>query len=241
MKPVPDFADAKLVCYRQITKDTAKNDLAVIGKHCKVKPPKGQKPGKIAENLVKGTQGHTVGPWPGQKHTGLSIEAEAGETLYLIELDGTTQTRFGPSIHPIQLLPLESTDLILKNVGLIYLDQVGDAHFIEAAHIPANYGSIPATAVLTFTLDRTALETAWNLGVTQPGHSDYSLKVPFYLSLYDTSTGRPVWAYGAHDVAQNESGGLPKSSTQKSSGPSNPPTTLTHGGIHPGSASQVFY
>lgn len=236
MKPVPDFHTATHICFRQITKGP--QERALIGKHYKGQAPAGKTPGWQAGEIAQNKVPCANGAWPGQKHTELSIEAEAQETLYLIGLDNSTRTRFGPNRYPIQLFPAEYTDAFLKDVGLIYLDKQGQPSFVEAKDIAANYGNIPTDAILAFTLQRTALESAWNAGVVQAGHGDFTFAVPFYLDLYDISTGRPVWTFGAGHGPSKAAATTPTAKAAPGSGTLQP---LIHGGIHPSSVSQVFY
>ncbi len=245
--PVPDFAAASKVAYRLITKAT--DDRPTVGKHFKGAAPSGKKPGFVAKGLAKGTVALNNGQMPGQLHTEISIKAEPGTNLYLIALDPSTQTRFGPGRYPIQLLPLDYTELFLQDVGLIYVDGAGTELFVAAADIPANYGSIPASAMLAFTLNRAALETAWTLGVTNSGHIDYSMKIPFFLNLYDCVSGRPVWAYGDPSVAISTSTNQSqlkvakpvKSQAKAAQAGGGLPTPMVHGGIHPNRPTQFLY
>ena len=247
MTSVPDFANANKVFYRLISKGTG--DHPVFGQHHKGSPNSTKKPGFIAAQLAKGAIPLDAGPgWAVNGHPELSVKAEAGVNLYLIGLEPGTQTRFGPGRYPIQLLPLDYTDMFLKDVGLIYADGAGTAQFVAAADIPANYGAIPASAMLAFTLDRTALENAWKLGVSNAGHTDYVLKVPFFLNLYDCVSGRPVWAYGEPDVVTSTGSGAaqlktakPGKSAAKAAQSGGNPGLMTHGGIHPGSPTQQLY
>ena len=247
--PVPDFANAAGINFVMITK--GKDDVAEYGKHYKGKPPKGKYPGFVAKGLARNAI--TLKPGNGQSHplpTELSIKVEPGVALYVIGLAADTQTRFGPSSAPIQILPPEYSNLFLKDVGLIYVDGSGVEQFVPAADIPANYPAIPKSAMLTFTLDRAAMEYAWQVSVSDLGHSDYAIKVPFFLNLYDSVSGRPVWAYGDPTGPKNPSIGgastLKKAKSVKAqakaaqAGGGNP-ITATHGGIHPGKPSQFLY
>lgn len=243
MRKVPDFTNAKTVCYREIGKGPAPIDRAVVGRRLKSATSAAKSAGWHAKEIAAGKASLVNGPWPNTKYTDLSIEAEKNEALYLIGLGTGTGCRFGPSSNPIQLFPIEWTGSILKDVGLIFQDVLGNDVFVDAADIPAQYGSIPASAMLAFTLDRKDLETAWNSCVTSAGHTDYTLKVPFFLNLYDVNTGLPIWAFGDPNLAAAGSSVAPKgkASAKMAAGGGNGLQPMTHGGIHPGSTTQVFY
>lgn len=246
---VPDFANADGINFVMITKGA--QDVAEYGKHYVGKPPNGKLPGHVAKELARGAV--TLKPGNGQKPhklPELSIKVEEGVNLYVIGFGEDTQTRFGPTSAPIQTLPPEYSNLFLKDVGLIYVDGAGNEKYVAAADIPANYPVIPESAMLVFTLDRAAMEYAWQVGVSIPGHTDYSIKIPFFLNLYDTKSGRPVWAYGEHDgpkSGSNSGAGQPigaefdMAQAKAANAGGEMPGTVIHGGIHPSKPSQFLY
>lgn len=238
MKPLPGFNGVSTVCYRRIVKGA--QDVAEVGAHHKQPTSQGQPATHIVTDLAKGNTKPAPGKWPNHKHSELSVEAEAGLAVYMIELDSSTRARFGPGAYPIQLLPLTLTGSLLRDVGLLYTTPAGELVFVEADDIAAQYGSIPANAILTFSCDRKDLENAWTQIVINAGHAGKDIEIPFFLNLYDTKTGLPVWTYGNwhpvhtidHDDGHSHDGG--RNCDDKSD-------VRIHGGIHPSSAVQLLY
>lgn len=169
---------------------------------------------------------HDHGPVP----TPLSIKLDPGDCTYLISLADHTRAAFGPGHHPIMILPVTVGRALLNEVGLVYVDPSSkDVVFMPADEIPAHYQQVPVGAALTFRCNSHVMQAYWNEVVGGAGHQ-IAMRIPFFFNLYDTKNGKPVWTYGAHSLGAHVHGDR-----------AHDIDLLTHGGIHPSSASQTFY
>ncbi len=162
--------------------------------------------------------------------TPLSIKLQAGDCTYLVSLAKGTRAAFGPGHHPIMILPPTAGRALLDEVGLVYVDPASkEVVFMPADEIPAQYKHVPAGAALTFRCNSQVLQAYWNDVVGSAGHQ-MAVQIPFFFNLYDTKTGKPVWTFGAHALAEHDHDKGPDRQDFR-----------THGGIHPSSPSQTLY
>jgi hypothetical protein len=166
--------------------------------------------------------------------TDLSIFLEDGDVTYVIELDSGTRAAFGPSAHPIMIMPFMLGRQLLDDVALVHKDSGGRIVRTPAQSIGAFYSEVPKNAALTFRCSRSAIAAAWDEIVKGAGHYDPRIRVPFFLNLFDKKTGKPVWTYGEdyhpggrHDHEHN---GQEKDRKDR-----------VHGGIHPNTVTQFLY
>ena len=228
------------VIFRSIIK-SAKYDEAIYG-YTRVIPVTAQ---DRVEDIVAGfvtdpTSGE-ADPQPAPHRSSLSVPVQPGNNLYLIKLDGSARAAFGPGPNPIMVLPPKLGDELLGDIQLIF-DNGGTTKFLAAGAIPNTFNEVPEKAVLAFTCDRTKLEQVWK-SVMPEDHKDMPVAIPFYLNLYDTKTGAPVWAFLSHGRrAADHQHNTKHPETHGGIHPSYGPIHfVTHGGIHPGSPSQTLY
>lgn len=172
--------------------------------------------------------------------TDLSIFLEEGDVTYVVELDSDTRAAFGPSAHPIMIMPFMLGRQLLSDVALVHKDSAGKIVLTPAQEIGAFYSSIPKNAALTFRCSRSAMAAAWAEIVNAAGHDDARIRIPFFLNLFDKKTGKPVWTYGegyhpagsAHNDHDHDHDHGRQGKDRDG---------RVHGGIHPPTVAQFFY
>lgn len=148
--------------------------------------------------------------------TSLSLRPAADDTTYVVRIQDRIRTAF--SSNPITILPPELNNLI-SHVGLLKPGTGDEVQFVE----PSSLGGFDPDLIgasLTFRCNRAEMLDAWQQAMPV-GHKGFPLAIPFFLNLYDTETGMPVWTTQQHSPNAHQ--------------------PLFHGGIHPDSVTQLFY
>lgn len=156
--------------------------------------------------------------------TDLSIPIEHGDddVTYLIRLNSCTRAAFGPGPHPIMIMPMTLGRELLSDIALVYEDSEKNIVRMTQNNIPHEYSEVPKNAALSFRCNRSKLIAAWTAIVNNAGHLERNFRIPFFLNLFDTKTGKPVWTYGE---------GYHRA----------PKKDRFHGGIHPQTVTQFLY